>query len=57
MRYAMTFVIAGLYVPLFLLYFINIDKGLQEAKDVLQQEIEAIQLSKRNGDTNESLDK
>ncbi|KAJ2956798.1 hypothetical protein NQZ79_g7388 [Umbelopsis isabellina] len=57
MRYAMIFVVAGLYIPLILLYFIDIDKGIQQAKDVLQQEIEQAQLQEQNAVTNETFNK
>ncbi|KAG2177345.1 hypothetical protein INT43_008002 [Umbelopsis isabellina] len=54
-RYAMIFVVAGLYLPLILLYFIDIDKGIQQAKDVLQQELGQIQLQEQHAENNEEF--
>lgn len=51
----MIFVVAGLYLPLILLYFIDVDKGIQQAKDVLQQELEQADFQEQKAETNETF--
>jgi hypothetical protein len=39
MRYSMIFVLASMYIPLGLLYFIDVGKGYEEAESFLANEI------------------
>lgn len=38
MRYSMIFVAATMYVPLILLYFVDVEKGLSQARLFTEQE-------------------